>query len=131
MEDEKLRVGLKWTNDEELQLKREVEEKMSYEEIASIHKRNVNGIKIRVISSIIYNLYKKDENENNIIELSNIYKLEKDLIERTINKIDNKVDNKKKNNENNDDNNKKKNWKRLEDIENKLDLLLNHLKINY
>jgi hypothetical protein len=32
---------------------------------------------------------------------------------------------------NNDDNNKKKNWKRLEDIENKLDLLLNHLKINY
>ena len=125
MEDEKLRVGLKWTNDEELQLKREVEEKMSYEEIASIHKRNVNGIKIRVISSIIYNLYKKDENENNIIELSNIYKLEKDLIERTINKIDNK------NNENNDDNNKKKNWKRLEDIENKLDLLLNHLKINY
>jgi hypothetical protein len=124
MEDEKLRVGLKWTNDEELQLKREVEEKMSYEEIASIHKRNVNGIKIRVISSIIYNLYKKDENVNNIIELSNIYKLEKDLIERTINKIDNK----KKNNENNDDNNKKKNWKRLEDIENKLDLLLNHLK---
>jgi len=125
MEDEKLRVGLKWTNDEELQLKREVEEKMSYEEIASIHKRNVNGIKIRVISSIIYNLYKKDDNENNIIELSNIYKLDKDLIERTINKIDNK------NNENNDDNNKKKNWKRLEDIENKLDLLLNHFKINY
>jgi len=125
MEDEKLRVGLKWTNDEELQLKKEIEEKMSYEEIASIHKRNVNGIKIRVISSIIYNLYKKDENVNNIIELSNIYKLDKDFIERTINKIDNK----KKNNENNDDNNKKKNWKRLEDIENKLDLLLNHLKI--
>lgn len=94
MEEEVSRVGCKWTFDEDLNLKKKVEDKKSYEEIALNHKRSINAIKLRVIDKIIYNEYKNDK--KSLEELSINYNIEKDFLERQINKIE--INNSIKNN---------------------------------
>ena len=82
-----LRVGCKWTEEEDNKLKEEILNK-SYEEIAIEHKRTVTGIKSRVIGNIIYPLYK--ENNSDIEELSLKFKIEKEIINKYIYKIESK-----------------------------------------
>lgn len=52
--DETSNVGTKWTIEEDAKLVQEITENKTYEEIALEHKRTVLGIKLRVISHIIY-----------------------------------------------------------------------------
>ena len=52
--DETSNVGTRWTIDEDTKLVQEIIENKTYEEIALEHKRTVLGIKLRVISHIIY-----------------------------------------------------------------------------
>jgi hypothetical protein len=52
--DETSNVGTKWTIEEDTKLVQEITENKTYEEIALEHKRSVHGIKLRVISHIIY-----------------------------------------------------------------------------
>ena len=52
--DETSNVGTKWTIEEDTKLVQEITENKTYEEIALEHKRTVLGIKLRVISHIIY-----------------------------------------------------------------------------
>lgn len=52
--DETSNVGTKWTIGEDTKLVQEIIENKTYEEIALEHKRTVLGIKLRVISHIIY-----------------------------------------------------------------------------
>jgi len=73
------RIGKKWLFEEDEKL---------VEEIALEHSRNIGGIKSRVISHIIYPKYK---NENmSIDDLSIEYNLDKEIINRQINKLDDK-----------------------------------------
>ena len=92
------RIGKKWLLVEDEELKKEVEDKKSYEEIALNHRRTINGIILRVIDKIIYNEYK---NDNKLLEeLSINYNIDKYLLEKQITKID--INNSiKKNSENN------------------------------
>jgi len=76
------RVGKRWTTEEDELLKEEVKNKMNYEEIAENHKRNIGGIKSRVISNIILPLIKNsshynDTNDTNKKEID-IKKLEEE-----------------------------------------------------
>jgi len=76
------RVGKRWTTEEDELLKEEVKNKMNYEEIAENHKRNIGGIKSRVISNIILPLiknssYYNDTNDTNKKEID-IKKLEEE-----------------------------------------------------
>jgi len=93
MED-KSRVGNKWLEEEDNQLKKELEEyKLDYEQIANKHKRNVAGIKARIISHIIYPKYL---NENIDLEtLSNYYCIDINIIKKMIAKIEMKPNNNK------------------------------------
>jgi hypothetical protein len=52
--DETSNVGTKWTIEEDTKLVQEIIDNKTYEEIALEHKRTVLGIKLRVISHIIY-----------------------------------------------------------------------------
>jgi hypothetical protein len=52
--DETSNVGTRWTIEEDKRLVEEIIENKTYEEIALEHKRTVFGIKLRVISHIIY-----------------------------------------------------------------------------
>jgi hypothetical protein len=52
--DETSNVGTRWTIEEDTKLVQEIIENKTYEEIALEHKRTVLGIKLRVISHIIY-----------------------------------------------------------------------------
>jgi hypothetical protein len=52
--DETSNVGTKWTIEEDTKLVQEITENKTYEEIALEHKRTVHGIKLRLISHIIY-----------------------------------------------------------------------------
>lgn len=85
--EETANVGKLWSVDENIELIKEVDENKNYEEIALNHKRTENAIKIRVISHIIYPKYKN--NEMTLEELASYYKIEQDLIEKNINKLDN------------------------------------------
>ena len=79
------RVGKKWTIEEDELLKEEVKNKMNYEEIAENHKRNIGGIKSRVISNIIAPLLKNEENKDkevNIKELQEEYGIEEGLLRK-------------------------------------------------
>jgi len=76
------RVGKKWTNEEDELLKDEILNKMSYEEIAENHKRNIGGIKSRVISNIIEPLLKKNNKEANIKELKEEYGIEECILRK-------------------------------------------------
>ena len=74
---EYLRCGKKWLNNNK-----------SFEEIALHHKRTVKAIKCRVVSHIIYPIYKDNKDNDNILnELSLKYNIEKFYIENYINKI--------------------------------------------
>jgi hypothetical protein len=121
IKDEKtLRVGLKWYPDEDEKLLEEINEKKTFEEIALEHKRNIGGIKTRVISHIIYPKYK---NENKDIDnLSNEFNIDKEIINKYINKIEGKKNKEIINKiyKDNDD--------ILKRIENKLDKILLYLK---
>ena len=125
MEEAKSRFGKKWLLDEDEELIKEIEDKKSYEEIALNHKRTINGIILRVIDKIIYNEYKNDN--KSIDDLSIIYSIDKFLIEKQITKleINNSI---KKNREKKDIeniiNHIKLIEKRLENIENKLELII-------
>jgi hypothetical protein len=89
IKDEKtLRVGVRWFPDEDKKLLEEINEKKTFEEIALEHKRTITGIKARVISQIIYSKYK---NGNKDIEnLSNEFNIDKEIINKYINKIEGK-----------------------------------------
>lgn len=85
---ESLRCGKKWLNEEDEQLKELVNNNKSFEEIALHHKRTVKAIKCRVVSHIIYPIYKDNKDNDNILnELSLKYNIEKFYIENYINKI--------------------------------------------
>ena len=90
MNEETSRAGSKWLQEEDDMLLKEIIHK-TYEEIALNHKRTVTGIKSRVISHIIYPIYKKGD--KNINELSNEYNIDKETIEKYINKNEKKQDN--------------------------------------
>ncbi len=76
--EETSRAGNKWTIEEDEQLKQEIIDNKSYDEISILHKRTITGIKSRVISIIIYPEYKKE----NIDELAAKYNIEKNLIKK-------------------------------------------------
>ena len=125
MEEAKSRFGKKWLLDEDEELIKEIEDKKSYEEIALNHKRTINGIILRVIDKIIYNEYKNDN--KSIDDLSIIYNIDKFLIEKQITKleINNSIKKKReKKNIKNIINHIKLIEKRLENIENKLELII-------
>lgn len=124
--EETNRAGSKWLKDEDEMLLKEIKNK-TYEEIALEHKRTVTGIKSRVISIVIYPILKKGN--KNIVELADEYNIDKELIEKYINKFDKKQESKeiKDNNENNTLNNLI--LLKLSSLEYKL-VMLEH-KINY
>lgn len=121
MED-KSRVGSKWLEEEDNQLKKELEEyKLDYEQIANKHKRNITGIKARIISRIIYPKY---INENIDLEtLSNYYCIDINIIKKMIAKIEMKP-----NNNNNKETNKRRKERTKEEINNKLDIIIDLIK---
>ena len=80
------RIGKKWLIEEDEELIKEIEDKLTFEEIALKHKRNISSIKARVISHIIYPKY---NNEKLDIEYLSIkYNIDKDIIMKYINKQD-------------------------------------------
>jgi hypothetical protein len=116
--DEKtLRVGVKWFPDEDKKLLEEINENKTFEEIALEHKRTITGIKARVISQIIYSKY-KNENKD-IDDLSNEFKIDKEILNKYINKIEGKNKDKCIDKGDNDI---------LNRIEKKLDKILSYLK---
>ena len=87
--EETLNVGTKWTIEEDNKLVQEIIDDKSFEEIALEHKRTILGIKIRVISCIIYPKI-KDCLVIDIQGLSVKYKIDASLLTRQINKIKSK-----------------------------------------
>lgn len=75
--------GKKWTQEEVEQLKRLVNEKKTYEEIALEHKRTILAIKARVVTDIIYSFIKSGE--MTIDEAAMIYNIDQYHIERYVN----------------------------------------------
>ena len=74
--------------EEDEKIVEEINDKKSYEEIALEHSRNIGGIKSRGISHIIYPKYK---NENiSIDDLSIEYNIDKEIINKQINKLEDK-----------------------------------------
>lgn len=116
-----LNAGTKWTIDEDNKLIQEINDNKSYDEIALEHKRSIIAIKSRVISHIIYPKY-KDSIENDIEAISIEYKIENDLIMKYINNI-------KKNDSKQKTINKNEILEYLQQLDKKIDLILNHLKI--
>ena len=121
--EEKSRVGVRWTEQEDIKLDEEVSENKSYEDIAIEHKRTIVGIKLRVIHKIIYPKYK---NNININDLATEYKIDKEELEKNINIITNQKEKIKK---------VKTNDKTLLDnrllaIEQKLDYIISIININ-
>jgi hypothetical protein len=95
--DETSNVGTKWTIDEDTKLVQEIIENKTYEEIALEHKRTVLGIKLRVISHIIYPKIKDavfvadaavaTDEDADMEALALEYKIDTSLLIRQINKI--------------------------------------------
>jgi hypothetical protein len=113
------RVGVRWFPDEDKKLLQEINEKKTFEEIALEHKRTITGIKARVISQIIYSKY-KNENKD-IDDLSNEFKINNEMINKYINKIERKNKDIDKDIDKYDDD-------ILNRIEKKLDKILSYLK---
>jgi len=84
--EETSRAGNKWLPEEDDKLVQEISNKKSFEDIALEHKRTITGIKSRVISHILYPKYKNDN--IGLDELSSEYYIEKELVEKYINKIE-------------------------------------------
>lgn len=129
-------AGTKWTIDEDKNLVQEIVDNKSYEEIALEHKRTILSIKSRVISHIIYPKY-KDNIENEIEKISIEYKIDNKLIMKYINKLKTNNNIQKSVNSNKPDtkiNNKEvleylqQLDKKMNDINTKLDILLNQFK---
>jgi hypothetical protein len=116
-----LNAGTKWTIDEDNKLIQEINDNKSYDEIALEHKRSILAIKSRVISHIIYPKY-KDSIENDIEAISIEYKINNTLIMKYINKI-------KLNDSKQKTINKNEILEYLQQLDKKIDLILNHLKI--
>jgi len=87
--EETLNVGTKWTIEEDNKLVQEIIGNKTFEEIALEHKRTILGVKIRVISHIIYPKT-KDCLVIDIESLSVEYKIDAMLLTRQINKIKSK-----------------------------------------
>ena len=90
--DETSNVGTKWTIEEDTKLVQEITENKTYEEIALEHKRTVLGIKLRVISHIIYPKIKDsaavataDADYSDMEELALEYKIDTSQLIRHIN----------------------------------------------
>jgi hypothetical protein len=74
--EEPSRIGKRWTTEEDNQL---------CQEIALNHRRTLCGVKSRVITNIMYPKYK---NENiSFDDLSSLYNIEIDLVEKYIKKM--------------------------------------------
>ena len=84
--EETSRAGSKWLPDEDEKLVKEITDKKTFEEIALEHKRTIGGIRSRVISHILYKEFK--EGIKTIDDLSNEYNIDRELVEKHINKID-------------------------------------------
>jgi hypothetical protein len=84
--EETSNAGNKWLSEEDNKLVKEITNKRTFEEIAFEHKRTIGGIKSRVISQILYPKYKNDN--IGLDELSSEYNIEKELVEKYINKIE-------------------------------------------
>jgi len=66
-------------------LREEVKNKMNYEQIAENHKRNIGGIKSRVISNIIAPLLRNEENKDKEVNIKNLeeeYGIEETLLRK-------------------------------------------------
>lgn len=83
MQNETSRIGIKWTDEEDLQLKDELKNKIPYEQIALQHQRTVIGIKSRIVSSIILPLHQKGMSINH---LSTEYNIEESIITKYLEK---------------------------------------------
>jgi autonomous glycyl radical cofactor GrcA len=70
--EETSRAGSKWLLDEDEKLVKEITDKKTIEEIALEHKRTIGGIRSRIISHILYKEYN----------------IERELVEKHINKIE-------------------------------------------
>lgn len=117
--EEKSRVGVRWTKQEDIKLDEEVSENKSYEDIAIEHKRTIVGIKLRVIHKIIYPKYK---NNIDINDLATEYKIDKEELEKNINIIANQKEKEKVKKV-------KTNDKTLLAIEQKLDYIISIINI--
>ena len=83
--EEPSRIGKRWTTEEDDQLCQEIADNKTYEEIALNHRRTLCGVKSRVITNIMYPKYK---NENiSFDDLSSLYNIEIDLVEKYIKKM--------------------------------------------
>ena len=145
--EETSRVGSKWTLEEDNQLQQAIKNSTPYDIIALEHKRTAIGIKSRVISSIIYPLYKKG---TSIQQLATEYRIDEDTINKYITKAEsNKTDQPVKNNINHDKKmnliieklsylenrtneiyNKLDSLFRMNELNNKLDMLLSNNSMN-
>ena len=88
--EETSNVGKKWTIEEDEKLVQEIKDNKPYEEIALEHKRTITGIKSRVISNIIYPIYKdidEEQQEINIQEISTEYKIDDWMIIKYMKKM--------------------------------------------
>lgn len=93
-DEEKIsRVGKKWVDEEDAILIEEITNKIPLEDIALVHKRTIIGIKSHIISKIMYPKYKNDN--VSMDDLSIEYNIEKELVEKYINKIEERSQNKK------------------------------------
>lgn len=86
--EETSRSGSKWSPDEDNKLVKEFTDKKTFEEIALEHNRTIGGIKSRMITHILYKKYK--DGSKTIDDLSQEYNIEKELINKYINKLENK-----------------------------------------
>ena len=82
------RVGKRWLPEEDEQLLKEIEDNKTYEEIALEHQRTVTGVKSRVVSIIIFPLYKNENNQSNIDNLAIKFNIEHEILEKYINKLE-------------------------------------------
>lgn len=104
-DEEKIsRVGKKWVEEEDAILIEEITNKIPLEDIALEHKRTIVGIKSRIISKIMYPKYKNDNVSMNDLAIE--YNIEKELVEKYINKIEERSQNKKISNVSKVDDNK-------------------------
>jgi hypothetical protein len=127
--EETSRVGTKWLPEEDTKLVQEMTKNKTYDEIALEHKRSSTGIKSRVISQIIYPIFK--EGNKTLDDLSIDYKIDKELLEKYINNIDIKSVDKNssegKSNTTKSNNKNKELFEKIISFENKFELLENKL----
>jgi hypothetical protein len=111
-QDETSRVGTKWLPDEDAKLMEEIANNLSYDAIALEHKRTSVGIQSRVISQIIYPIFRTGN--KTLEELSREYKIDMTMLEKYINNLKSKN---KNNTDTNTENQQKPKIKRKEAYE--------------